>query len=122
MAEVVKLNPKPRVESDARRNEEHGNAICAFPDRERQIEDERLELLHEWLEEADDWLLMLVVELAEGPFESQDHLSEWVQLNWHGSEVFSTAPLEGLRWQAANDLIFHSMEGEEYDLELLMPA
>ena len=119
MADVVKFTPKPRDKDDARQG--GGAEVRAFPDREREIEDARLELLADWLTENEDWLYELVLERTEEPFRDQYHLSEWVQLNWDGSETFSDAPLEGLSGQAANDLIFHRMEGEEFDLEDLWP-
>ena len=120
MAEVVKLDPKPRVPFDARQGENGDGVVRAFPDRKREVENEKIELLRDWLEET-NWLFELVFERAEEPFRDPDHLSEWVQLNWDGSETFSTAPLQGLRWQPANDMIFHAMEGEAYDFEALQP-
>lgn len=119
MAEVVKLNPKLRAEGNARTS--GGAEVRDFPDREREVENERLDLLADWLAENEDWLFELVLERSDEPFRDHDHLSEWVQLNWEGSETFSGAPREGLRWQAANDLLFHCMEGAEYDLEALRP-
>lgn len=118
MADVVKFTPKPRVEDDARQGE--GAQIHAFPDREQEIENERLERLADWLTENEDWLIELVLERAEEPFRDRDHLSEWVQHNWHGSDTFIGAPLEGLRWQATNDMVFHSID--EYDFEALQLA